>query len=226
MASSLIREEIGMARAKRQSDEVYNARRRAKRLLARVERDFGRGKIAKSQYVALRQELTPQIEKSYQPKTESVFERGKRMEAVQHLRYQVGMMREQMGKAGSVRELVSQQSFMRAANGEKNIWDRSIKSAGMSGRNTAAIVYFSTIQLWQGKPYRERNQIIMRALGTKTWDETVQYILSRNQKYIEEVLKNENSPYDTLTDMLDETDDVPEQGGSPIELMYANAVVS
>lgn len=215
-----------MARAKKQSDEVYNARRRAKRLLARVERDFDKGKIPKSQYIALKQELTPQIEKSYQPKTESVFERGKRMEVVQHMRYQVGMMREQMGKTGSVRELVSQQSFMRAANGEKNLWDRSIKSAGMSGRNLAAIVYFSTIQLWQGKPYRERNQIIMRALGTKTWDETVQYILSHNQKYIERVLKNENAPRDTLMDMLDETDDVPEQGGSPIELMYATAVVS
>lgn len=215
-----------MARAKRQSDEVYNARRRAKRLLARIERDFDKGKIPKSQYNALKQELAPQIEKSYQPKKESIFERGKRMEVVQHLRYQVGMMRDQMGKAGSVRELVSQQSFMRAANGEKNIWDRSIKSAGMSGRNAAAIVYFSTIQLWQGKPYRERNQIIMRALGTKTWDETVQYILSRNQKYIEQVLKNENAPYDTFADMLDESDDVPEEGGSPIELMYANAVVS
>ena len=215
-----------MARAKRQSDEVYNVRRRAKRLLARIERGFEEGKIPKSQYNALKQELAPQIEKSYQTKTESIFERGKRMEAVQHLRYQVGMMHDQMGKAGSVRELVSQQSFMRAANGEKNIWDRSIKSAGMSGRNAAAIVYFSTIQLWQGKPYRERNQIIMRALGTKTWDETVQYILSRNQKYIEQVLKNENMPYDTFTDMLDESDDVPEEGGSPIELMYANAVVS
>ena len=215
-----------MARAKRQSDEVYNARRRAKRLLARIERDYGNGKISKSQYIGLKKELAPQIEETYQPKVENVFERGKRMEVVQHLRYKVGMMRGQMGKAGSVRELASQQSFARAANGEKNIWNRSIKSAGMSGRNVAAIVYFATIQLWQGKPYRERNQIIMRALGTKTWDETVEYILSHNQKYIEQVLKNENAPYDTLTDMLDETDDVPEQGGSPIELMYANAVLS
>ena len=46
-----------MARAKRTSDEVYNARRRAKRLLARLEREAVSGlstsqKRARADYIA------------------------------------------------------------------------------------------------------------------------------------------------------------------------------
>ena len=55
-----------MARAKRESDVLYNARRRAKRALARIEREIKSGKLKKSRAVqAYRQELAQEIRKSY-----------------------------------------------------------------------------------------------------------------------------------------------------------------
>lgn len=55
-----------MARAKRASDEIYNARRRAKRALARLDRDIKAGKVKRSRQVtAYQKELRSQISKSY-----------------------------------------------------------------------------------------------------------------------------------------------------------------
>ena len=51
-----------MARAKRVSDEIYNARRRAKRALARLARDIKAGKVKRSrQITAYQQELKSQF---------------------------------------------------------------------------------------------------------------------------------------------------------------------
>ena len=57
-----------MARSKRASDEVYNARRRAKRLLARMEREDTSGmsvveRRARADYM---ESVRAQIEQSYQ----------------------------------------------------------------------------------------------------------------------------------------------------------------
>lgn len=164
-----------MARSKRASDEVYNARRRAKRLLARMEREDVSGmsvveRRARADYM---ESVRAQIEQSYQG-TRKVREVESAKERAQGARKKLDRMTRGPRKVKSSKER-SDVLFQRQVNlariGAPSLF-------GAHGDAAVSVFYASTRRIWRGRDAKERNRLIMEALGVDSLEAAFDKVLS------------------------------------------------
>lgn len=168
-----------MARAKRASDEVYNARRRAKRLLARMEREDVSGmssaqKRARADYM---ESVRAQITQSYQG-TRDVREVRRAQKRARAASERLDRMTSAPRKVKSFRER-SDMLFQRQINLARI---DAPSTLGEHGKEAVAVFYAATRQYWRGKDPKERNRLIMQGLGAKSLSEAFEKVLRANEQ--------------------------------------------
>ena len=153
-------------RQRRQSDEVYNVRRRAKRYVKSLEKQVNRSKSATERRVLGRyiRNLNEAIAGTYRGSGRSIDK------SVAALKSQT-----QRGKSGTARaNYVFQQQIGLAG--------RSRKSAlGKYGAQKVKIFYTATQRIWQGAPASQRNKLIMAELGASSLGEAFDMVMKRNK---------------------------------------------
>lgn len=214
-----------MARAKRASDEVYNARRRAKRAIARIEREMAtyttRQATAARKYIA---DLQSQVAKSYSP------QRGG----------QRGVSQAALEAAQVLRETVrTSKSRQTAATRRNEIFKREIQLASSGAPSEIAkhpdlakgyvkIFYRATQEIWQGAPPEKRNQMIMAALGMSDLESAMARVLMNNResvRFLRSQVRGIEDGYDTDEAwFFDEDEQEYDDGGSPDYINLVNMV--
>lgn len=174
-----------MARAKTLSDERYNARRRAKRELARIQRSLDRGGLKDSERATLnsyKNRLNQSIENSYIQRNitrgMSKIERSQLNNKADNALKQAKSVLESRsrGKNATTRtnEIFAQKMNLAAQN----------KRSGYSGMDEKSIqmFYIATRRLWQGGSLKDRNALIMRGLGVNSLEEAYRIVQRENRK--------------------------------------------
>lgn len=168
-----------MARAKRASDEIYNARRRAKRLLARMEREDVSGmstaqKRARADYM---ESVRAQITQSYQG-TRDVREVRRAQKRAKSAGERLDRMTSAPRKVKSSRER-SDMLFQRQINLARI---GALSTLGDHGKEAVDVFYAATRRYWRGKDPKERNRLIMRGLGASSLSEAFEKVISANER--------------------------------------------
>ena len=176
-----------MARAKRTSDEVYNARRRAKRLLARLEREDVSGmgasqKRARDDYIA---SVREQIAQSYQGtgqvrRAAEAQTRAKR--AAERLDRMTTAPRKAKSRAARS-DLIFQRQLNLARSGAPS-------TLGDSGKEAVSVFYAATRRFWRGKDPKERNRLIMEGLGATSLSEAYDRVIGANGKALDSLISS------------------------------------
>lgn len=174
-----------MARAKRTSDEVYNARRRAKRLLARLEREDVSDmstlqKRARADYIA---SVREQITQSYQEtrRVHQVAEAQARTKrAAEHLDRMTTAPRKARSRAARS-NLIFQRQINLARSGAPS-------TLGDSGKQAVSVFYAATRRFWRGKDPKERNRLIMEGLGVTSLSEAYDRVIGANRKALDSLV--------------------------------------
>ena len=174
-----------MARAKRTSDEVYNARRRAKRLLARLEREDASGmstsqRRARADYIA---SVREQIAQSYQGtrtahRVSEAQTRTKR--AAERLDRMTTAPREAKSRAARS-NLIFQRQINLARSGAPS-------TLGEGGKEAVSVFYAATRRFWRGKDPKERNRLIMEGLGATSLSEAYDRVIGANGKALDSLV--------------------------------------
>lgn len=175
-----------MARAKRASDERYNARRRARRELARIERALESGTLTQEQratQMGYAARLTQAIEQSYVANRVRGIAKSARAKLV-------SAADAALRRAQSV---IESRRLSLAENGVANrVFAAKIRSAQAGLRTDVAgldkvraqFFYVATKRLWQGYPLRERNDRIMSGLGVDSLEEAYRIVIRANRQRI------------------------------------------
>lgn len=174
-----------MARAKRTSDEVYNARRRAKRLLARLEREDVSGmstsqKRARAEYIA---SVREQITQSYQG-TRQVHQAAEAQTRTKKAAERLDRMTTAPRKARSSAarsNLIFQRQINLARSGAPS-------TLGGSGKQAVSVFYAATRRFWRGKDPKERNRLIMEGLGVTSLSEAYDRVIGANRKALDSLI--------------------------------------
>lgn len=174
-----------MARAKRTSDEVYNARRRAKRLLARLEREDVSGmgtsqKRARADYIA---SVREQIAQSYQG-TRQVHQVPEAQTRTKRAAERLDRMTTAPRKARS-RAARSNLIFQRQLNLARS---GAPSTLGDSGKEAVSVFYAATRRFWRGKDPKERNRLIMEGLGVTSLSEAYDRVIGANGKALDSLV--------------------------------------
>ena len=171
-----------MARAKRTSDEVYNARRRAKRLLARLEREDVSGmstlqKRARADYIA---SVREQIAQSYQG-TRQVHQVQEAQTRIKKAAERLDRMTAAPRKARS-RAARSNELFKRQINLAR------VGSPSVLGEQEVQVFYAATRRIWRGKDPKQRNEFIMKKLGVTSLAEAYEKVIGANSAAVEQLI--------------------------------------
>lgn len=173
---------IGQSRPKKQSDEIYNARRRAKRAAARIEREAakqqqtGKAKAATESYV---QALREQIAKTYVRKGESNVEARRAARALDV---------QTMGKGTLTSEQRQNVIFERQLNLAGAGMPSTLAKTPEAAQAAVKIFYKATQSVWQGLAPQDRNKAIMAHLGVATLQEAYLEVLRRNPQAFRDAL--------------------------------------
>lgn len=176
-----------MARTKRTSDEVYNARRRAKRLLARLEREDVSGmgtsqKRARADYIA---SVREQISQSYQG-TRQAHQVQEAQTRAKNAAERLDRMTAAPRKARS-RTAMSNLIFQRQINLARS---GAPSTLGDSGKEAVSVFYAATRRFWRGKPPKERNRLIMEGLGVTSLSEAYDRVIGANGKALDSLVSS------------------------------------
>lgn len=176
-----------MPRAKRASDERYNERRRARRELARIEKQLGSGTLTGRQrdvqekYAA---RLRESIENSYIQKN---IVRGMDRKSRAKLTSKSDAALRQ------ARGILNTRAQARNASERTNaLFAEKLKAAGSGKRTdvsgldsvTSQFFYVATRRLWASSPYDQRNEVIMRRMGVDSLEEAYRIVMRENRKQI------------------------------------------
>lgn len=173
-----------MARAKRTSDEVYNARRRAKRLLARLEREDVSGmstsqKRARSDYIA---SVREQIAQSYQGTRQVPEAQTRTKRAAERLDRMTTAPRKAKTRAARS-NLIFQRQLNLARSGAPS-------TLGDSGKEAVSVFYAATRRFWRGRDPKERNRLIMEGLGVSSLSEAYDRVIGANGKALDSLVSS------------------------------------
>lgn len=221
-----------MARSK--SQEIYNARRRAKRLANRIEKSLdGLSPSARAASESYLRELNSQIAATYVDKRGTKSQRQQSMNAAQaqaeRLEKMTGQVRSQERAGGRT------QKAQRTARANK-LFEQQLNAAnlgqpsmfGANAGNQVDIFYAATKSIWQGKDPTKRNEYIMKALGTDSLAEAYQKVIRENRLALNVARRRAGRTSDiegTTSDNTDFYDDVdldPEQMGSAAWLGFVH----
>lgn len=159
-------------RQRRQSDEVYNVRRRAKRYVKSLEKQVKQSKSATERRVLRRyiRNLNEAIAGTYRGSGRSIDK-------------SVGALKSQTqnGKSGTARaNYIFQQQLGLASRGRKS-------ALGKYGAQKVKIFYAATQRIWQGAPASQRNKLIMAELGASSLGEAFDTVMKRNKAALDMV---------------------------------------
>lgn len=205
-------------RAKTKSDEIYNARRRAKRALESAKKKVTANTEAGQKYIAGLQAL---IESSYAEKKGP--KRGQ-------YKFDTKELTETLSTAASAaREGASTARIKRKNEIFKRDLRLSAKEAEGAKYSKAEvkIFYTATRGFWEGKPSSERNRAILEELGVRTLEEAWQIIFENED--VQEALKRAQQAQTEATsdaEMADGQEEPPDEAGSPPYIKYYINVTS
>lgn len=213
-----------MARAKRKSDETYNARRRAKRAAARIQRDMqGMSRSERAAAQSYLDTLNERINATYASKTGTRQQRAQSVErasqAAQQLDRATKGVRAQRSATARTNKLFEQQ-VNRARLGEPS-------TLGRYGAAEVDVFYAATRRIWQGKPAKDRNKLIMESLGTSSLREAFTSVLSQNMEALRvyrNAIRSSRVPDTTDPAFAGESGADGERMGSPIWESYLSLV--
>lgn len=176
-----------MARAKRTSDEVYNARRRAKRLLARLEREDASDmstsqRRARADYIA---SVREQIAQSYQG-TRQVHRVPEAQTRTKGAAERLDRMTTAPRKAKS-RDARANLIFQRQINLART---GAPSTLGDSGEQSVSVFYAATRRFWRGKDPKARNELIMEGLGVTLLSEAYDRVVGANREVIDSMVSS------------------------------------
>ena len=202
-----------MARQRRKSDETYNVRRRAKRYVASLERE-----IAKTQSAAGRRALrkyarniTRQMKRTY---------RGSGYNVAKATQVLVELIARKTGMTGQSRaNYVFRQQIGIASRGGK-----SSIGGGYMGQAKTKIFYRATQRFWEGAPAKDRNKLIMAALGTDSLAEAFDMVMARQKLAVKAAQGNLEPIEDTEENVLFAEGLVSESTCSPDYLDYVKVM--
>lgn len=201
-----------MPRAKRKSDELYNERRRAKRLAARIEKQqfrTAREQQAAQSYAA---NLQKQIERTYVSKgveIEEAFKAAKRLS--------VQTRREVRTASQRANEIFTREMNLASSGNESTL--------GANGAQYVKIFYAATQSIWEGQPLERRNKAILAAMETDSLREAFINVLWQNRAAMK-AAKHAGEPIGTTDEnafFYEDALDV-EEYGSPEYLDYVSQV--
>lgn len=165
-----------MARAKRKSDEVYNARRRAARALAKLERQAAQGAFKtegqKRAVYSLAQQLETAISKSYVNRQTRQYSKDI-ASTVSNLR--------------STASVIQSDRMQGATYRQNKIFERNLNNATMKdgfssiSKAEAKVFYRLTQNIWQGKPPEMRNEFIRAHYGTELIEDAFNAVIETEQ---------------------------------------------
>lgn len=212
-----------MARAKRKSDEVYNARRRAKRLMARMAKEDTSGMSAQQKAARLdyMRSVQEQVVKSYDTSRKQSNEVSRQQ------------ARESAAKAASrLDKMTAAPRAAKTAVDRSNLmFKRQLNLArigapstlGKHGEQAVTIFYAATKKIWRGKNPAKRNELIMKALGAETIEEAYKLVLSKNVGAFRALVSYAGGDTSYVAGFTDENEDFynevsvdPELLGSPV----------
>ena len=207
-------------RAKKKSDEIYNARRRAKRALAKVqEKQQANPTEAGQRTISQMQQL---IESSY------AETKGKK-------RGQYKFESERLESSLNIAAKSATRKERRERNERKNaIFERDLRlSRNPEVEGTkfepyeVNIFYTATKQFWEGKPPGARNKAIMNAIKVDTLEEAWN-IVFENEAVQEALRRAEQAqhPAESDGDISDGEFEPPDEAGSPPYIEYLVNVIS
>lgn len=230
-----------MARARKASDDIYNARRRIRRAAAAAER---KGETERARQLRLAAESTyvnRTIETGVQraasaalaalrmlpSKADTKRSRERNKQLISGLR---NVARTPASVESGVTRLArtiherrvsrDNEIFSHELNMASQDRPSSIDRADLSGKSQARIFWMSTRKIWMGEPADRRYEAIMKAMGTDSLREAFERVLEYNERAVSMAIDAERRVRDTLTDMGDERGDEPVSIGSPPEFMY------
>lgn len=172
-----------MARAKRASDEVYNARRRAKRLIARLEKQTSNNATedrARKSYV---QSLKSAVASSY-AKNRSKESLADSKKAATKLDRMTAIPRANRTAKARSEAIFRQQLATARAGGASSVTEAQV-----------SVFYAATRHIWRGHDPRERNELIKEKLGVSALSEAFEKVIAEN----EEAVKKYDEFSDTKT---------------------------
>lgn len=200
-----------MPRSKRESDEVYNARRRAKRLIARLERDQAKSSVSAAAQADYIKTLKSQIQNSYVQRKGSWFERSKSIEKSRQAGKTLTRMTKQaVGKRGEMSRanvMFSRQLNLSRIGGESVL--------GENAKVKTDVFYAATRQFWRGRDPKKRNELIMKGLGVSSLEEAFNIVLTQNEKALKEHIKTS-----TVRGRSDKNSEFSGEVGEDSEMKY------
>ena len=201
-----------MSRAKRKSDELYNERRRAKRLAARIEKQqfrTAREQQAAQSYVT---NLQKQIERTYVSKGVEIEEAFKAAKGLS-----VQTRREVRTASQRANEIFTREMNLASSGNESTL--------GVNGAQHVKIFYAATQSIWEGQPLERRNKAILAAMETDSLREAFTNVLWQNRAAMK-AAKHAGEPIGTTDEnafFYEDALDV-EEYGSPEYLDYVSQV--
>lgn len=225
-----------MARAKRASDDVYNARRRIRRAAKAAERKGEEERARQLRRLAEETYIGRGFSANVQRAANAALAAlrvlptsAQRREAQERNRQIVSALRSaarSSGPRGAVKRLTrafldrDNAIFSREINLASMDLPSSIDRPDLSGKSQARIFWMSTRKLWMGVPPERRYEAIMQALGTDSLRLAFDRVLRYNEAAVSTAESAEREVRDTLTDMGDERGDEPVSIDYPPEFMY------
>ena len=201
-----------MPRAKRKSDELYNERRRAKRLATRIEKQqfrTAREQQAAQSYVT---NLQKQIERTYVSKGVEIEEAFKAAKGLS-----VQTRREVRTASQRANEIFTREMNLASSGNESTL--------GANGEQYVKIFYAATQSIWEGQPLERRNKAILAAMGTDSLRKAFTNVLWQNRAAMK-AAKHAGEPIGTTDEnafFYKDALDV-EEHGSPEYLDYVSQV--
>lgn len=176
-----------MARAKTASDERYNARRRARRELARIQRAIESGGMTDAQR-ATQQAYARRLEQSIQA---SYIQKNIVRGMDRQSRKKLTSAANQALRA-SESTIESRRKSLTATARQNEVFANKIRQVqqGMptdvGGLDAIRVQFFyvATKRLWQGFPLGERNQRIMQGMGVESLEEAYRIVTRANREQI------------------------------------------
>lgn len=232
-----------MARARRASDDVYNARRRIRRAAKAADRRgeeerarqlrrlaeetyIGRGlsanvqRAASAALAALRALPTSAQRREAQERNRQIVAALRAAQRTPSPRQGATDLARAIRARRAERVGRDNEIFSREINLASQDLPSSIDRADLSGKSQARIFWMSTRKLWMGAPPDQRYEAIMRALWTDSLREAFERVLEYNERAVSMAEEAEREVRDTLAEMGDERGDEPVSIGSPPEFMY------
>lgn len=214
---TVVEEQEKQPRAKTKADEIYNARRHARRALEKAQKRVNAGTEAGQKYIANLQQV---IKASY-------------AETKGAKRGQYKFDKEKLKETLTTVARVATQTEVRERNKRKNIiFKEEINKTRRGaesrfGKEEVNIFYTATREYWEGRPPGKRNEAILRGLKVDTLEEAWNIIFE--DENVKEALKRARRAQkqtETEEDIADGSLEPPDEAGSPPYIKYLINVIS